>query len=145
MRHIQQRVRRVTARTVSVGALALSACAAATGIPADAYTARIFINDQQLPTTFSVLCTQQSWLWTIESQPEAPGFAAIVQTGATVEPKVMRLTDLEGFTGSSANVTSPADAGIDGTTFHISGTARGSFADRPTRPAEVQYRVEARC
>lgn len=145
MRHIQQRVRRVAAPTVLVGALTLSACAAATGIPADAYTARIFIDGRQIPTTFSVLCTQQSWLWTIETQPEAPGFAAIIQTGGTVEPKVMRLTDVEGFTGSSANVTSPAEGGIDGTTFHVSGTARGWSADRPTRPTEVQYRVEARC
>ncbi|WP_166904621.1 lipoprotein LpqH [Mycobacterium sp. DL440] len=145
MRHIQQRVRRVAAHAVLVGALATSACAAATNVPADAYTARIFINGQQIPTTFTVLCTQQSWLWTIETQPKAPGFAAIIQTGATIEPKVMRLTDLEGFTGGSANVASPANAGVEGTTFHISGTARGSFADRPSRPAEVQYRVEARC
>lgn len=145
MRHIQQRVRRVAAHTVSVGALALSACAAATGIPADANTARIFINGEQLPTTFPVLCTQRSWLWTIETQPEEPGFTAVIQTGGTVEPKIMRLTNLDGFTGGSANVTAPADAAVDGTTFHISGTARGWFVDRPTRPAEVQYRMEAHC
>ncbi|OWM07449.1 hypothetical protein B7435_07555 [Mycolicibacterium peregrinum] len=145
MRHMQQRVRRVAAHTVSVGALALSACAAATGVPADAYTARVFINGEQVPTTFSVLCTQRSWLWTIETQPETPGFTAIIQTGGSVEPKVMRLTGLEGFTGGSANVTAPAEASVDGTTFHISGTARGWFADHPTRPAEVQYRMEARC
>ena len=146
MQHIQQRVRRVATHTVSVGALALSACAAATGIPADANTARIFINGEEIPTTFPVLCTQRSWMWTIETQPVAPGFTAIIQTGGgPVEPKLMRLTSIDGFTGRSANVTSPADAGIEGTTFRISGTARGWFSDRPTRPTEVQYRMEARC
>ncbi|MEX3655535.1 MAG: lipoprotein LpqH [Mycolicibacterium fortuitum] len=141
MRHL----RRIATHSVAVGALALSACAATTGIPADASTARIFINGEQMPTTYSVLCTQRSWLWTIETLPDTPGFSAIIQTGATVEPKVMRLSDLQGFTGSSANVSAPAAARVEGTTFHITGTAHGWFADRPTRPAEVEYRMEAHC
>lgn len=145
MRHIQQRVRRAATYTVMIGTLAASACAAPTKAPADANTARVYLNGQERPTTFPVLCTQRSWLWTIETMPEAPGFTAILQTGATIEPKVMRLTDIAGFTGSSANVTAPADAGIEGTTFRVSGTARGWYADHPTRPTEVQYRMEARC
>lgn len=150
MRNIRQPTRRVTIHTVAVGALVLSACtvsacAASTGFPAGAATARIFINGERLPTTYPVSCTQRSWLWTIETEPQAPGFTAIIETGGTIEPRIMRLTDMNGFTGSSARVATPADASVEGTTFHLSGTARGSFADHPTSPAEVQYRMEAHC
>ncbi|MDF3336096.1 lipoprotein LpqH [Mycolicibacterium septicum] len=147
MRHTQQRVRWPAARTAMVVALAasLSACAAPAGSPADANTARVFIDDQEMPTSYKVQCTQISWLWTIETEPETPGFTAIVQTGGTVEPKVMRIRDLTGFTGSAQAGAPDTQVGIDNTKFHFSGTAHGSFADRPTKPAEVRYRVEARC
>ncbi|WP_234706104.1 lipoprotein LpqH [Mycolicibacterium setense] len=132
-------------RAVMVLALFASACAAPAGPPADANSARISIDNQELSRAFQVQCTQRSWLWTIETLPEEPGFTAIIQTGATVEPKVMRLRDMTGFTGSTPVEGSDAQASIDGTTFHVSGTAHGSFADRPTKPAEVQYRMEAHC
>jgi Mycobacterium 19 kDa lipoprotein antigen len=142
MRHGRQRI---AAHAVMAVALATSACAAATSTPADAYTARVVINNQEMPTTYPVQCTQISWLWTIETLSQTPGFTAILQTGGTVEPKVMRIRDMVGFTGSSPDEASDAQAGIEGTTFHISGTAHGWFADRPTKPAEVQYRIEAHC
>jgi hypothetical protein len=126
-------------------AASVSACAAPAGSPADANTARVFIDDQEMPTSYKVQCTQISWLWTIETEPQTPGFTAIIQTGAAVEPKVMRIRDLTGFTGSALAEASDTQAGIDDTKFHFSGTAHGSFADRPTKPAEVRYRVEARC
>ncbi|CRZ14525.1 hypothetical protein BN2156_01375 [Mycolicibacterium neworleansense] len=125
--------------------LVASACATPTGSPADAHTARVVINNQEMPTTYTVQCTQLSWLWTIETVPQEPGFTAIVQTGGTVEPKVMRIQGLTGFTGSAQAQAPDTQASIEGTTFHLSGTAHGSFADRPTKPADVQYRVEAHC
>lgn len=142
MRHIQQRL---ATCTVLVTALATSACTAHTSIPADAYTARVAINNEQLPETYSVECTQVNWFWTIETLPKSPGFSAIIQTGGTIAPKVFRMDDLAGFTGSSYRATSDSQAGIKGTTFHISGTALGSFTDRPTRQAEVQFRMDATC
>ncbi|WP_241177887.1 lipoprotein LpqH [Mycolicibacterium nivoides] len=147
MRHTQQRVRWAAARTAMVVALAASAsaCAAPAGSPADANTARVFIDDQEMATAYKVQCTQISWLWTIETEPQTPGFTAIIQTGASVEPKVMRIRDLTGFTGGALAEASDTQAGIDDTKFHLSGTAHGSFADRPTKPSEVRYRVEARC
>lgn len=126
-------------------AASASACAAPAGSPADANTARVFIDDQEMATAYKVQCTQISWLWTIETEPQTPGFTAIIQTGASVEPKVMRIRDLTGFTGGALAEASDTQAGIDDTQFHLSGTAHGSFADRPTKPAEVRYRVEARC
>lgn len=128
-----------------VVALAASACATTTGAPADSNTARISIDNHEMSTAYQVQCTQRSWLWTIETVQEEPGFTAIIQTGATVEPKVMRLRDMTGFTGSASAAASDAHAGVDGTTFHISGTAHGSFAGRPTKPAEVQYQMDAHC
>lgn len=145
MRHIQRRRKRAAALTVTILALAASACATTTGSPADANTARVFINDQEIPTDFTVDCKQLSWLWTIETLPKEPGFTAIVQTGATIEPKVMRIRDLTGFTGAAQAEATDTKASIDGTVFHFSGTAHGSFADRPTKPAEVHYRMDAHC
>ncbi|MGW4096122.1 lipoprotein LpqH [Mycobacterium sp. NPDC004974] len=145
MRRTQQRMRWAAAPTAMVVALAASACAAPTTSPADANTARVFIDNQEMPTSYKVQCTQLSWLWTIETEPQTPGFTAIIQTGATIEPKVMRLRDLTGFTGSALAEASDTHASIEGSAFHLSGTAHGSFADRPTKPAEVQYRMEAHC
>ncbi|WP_074132963.1 lipoprotein LpqH [Mycolicibacterium houstonense] len=143
MRRIGQQVQ-VVAATIAIGVVA-SGCATETGISADAYTARVLINNQEMPTTYSVQCTQQDWFWTIETLPPAPGFTAIVQTGGTVTPEVMRIRDLAGFTGSSPDEATDTQATIDGTTFHMSGTAHGSFNDRPTKAAEVKYRMEAHC
>ncbi len=126
-------------------ALAVSACSTPTGTPNDAFTARVMINNQEMPTTYTVDCTQLSWLWTVETLPKTPGFTAIVQTGAAVEPKVFRIHNLAGFTGSSWNAVSDARAAVDGTTFHVSGTAHGSFDNRPTKPADVHFRMEAHC
>ncbi|MFV8164543.1 lipoprotein LpqH [Mycobacterium sp. 134] len=145
MRHTQRGVRWAAAHIVMAVALAATACAAPAGSPADANTARVFIDDQEMPTSYKVQCTQISWLWTIETEPQTPGFTAIIQTGGTVEPKVMRIRDLTGFTGGAQAGAPDTQAGIDDTKFHFSGTAHGSFADRPTKPAEVRYRVEARC
>lgn len=145
MRRTQQRMPWAAAPAAIVVALAASACAAPAGSPADANTARVFIDNREMPTSYKVQCTQVSWLWTIETQPQTPGFTAIIQTGATVEPKVMRLRDLTGFTGSALAEASDTHASIEGSAFHLSGTAHGSFADRPTKPAEVQYRMEAHC
>ncbi|MBN3454325.1 lipoprotein LpqH [Mycobacterium sp. DSM 3803] len=146
MRHLaKERVRLVAARTAAAAALAASACATASTPPADSHTARVFINGEEMPTTYSVECRQLDWFWTIDTLPKEPGFTAIVQTGATVTPKVMRIRELAGFTGSSGEGAPDTEARVEGTTFRVSGTAHGSFADRPTKPAEVEYRMEARC
>ena len=44
----------------------------------------------------------------VESFPKDPGFTAIVQTGTAVVARIMRIRDVNGFTGSSA-VTGPTD------------------------------------
>lgn len=142
MRHTRQRL---ATCTVLITALATSACTAHTSIPADAYTARVVINNEELPTTYSVVCTQVNWFWTIETLPKTPGFTAIIETGGPVEPRVFRIDELAGFTGSSYRAASDSKASIEGSTFHVSGTAVGSFTDRPTRQAEVQFRMEAQC
>lgn len=141
MRYIRQTVCGVLAIT----ALAASGCAPDMNIPRNAYTARVTINGEQLPTAYTVQCTQRDWFWTIETEPKEPGFTAIIETGAAISPKITRIRDLTGFTGSSADGASDTQATFEDATFRISGTAHGAFADRPTKPAEVQYRMEAHC
>ncbi|MBU9764997.1 hypothetical protein FR943_14240 [Mycobacterium sp. TNTM28] len=124
---------------------AVSGCAAATGVPADTNTARITLEGQDT-LSYPILCTQRSWLWTLETLPDTPGFTAIVSTGASISPEIVRISDVHGFTGSAAgDRMAGTEASIHGTTFTVSGTAHGSFADRPTGKTEVKYRLEAHC
>lgn len=135
----------MTAATLAVVALGASGCAPARSVPADSQTARVSIDGQDTSATYDIACTQRSWLWTIDTLPaKKPGFTAMVETGGTLTPRLIRLRDLHGFTGSSTG-SADIQASIDGSTFTISGTANGSFADRPVKPATVKYRVEARC
>ncbi|MUL84580.1 MULTISPECIES: lipoprotein LpqH [unclassified Mycolicibacterium] len=142
MCHARQQIHRVA---VVVFVLGISACAAPTSTPVGVNTARISIDGRET-SNYPILCTQRSWLWTIETLPNSPGFTAMLQTGSSISPEIMRIRDLQGFTGSAAGEPmAGAEAGIDGTTFTMSGTAHGSFADRPTKPASVQYRIQAHC
>ncbi len=134
------------ARTVVLAALVVSACSTQPGPLPGGNTARITINGQQSSTAFPIDCTQRAWLWIIESSEKEPGFTAMVETGAAVTPRAVRLRGIDGFTGSWAEGRpGTTEASIDGSTFTITGTARGANDDRPTRPADVQYRLEARC
>lgn len=144
MSHFERRTLRVAATIVAV--LGLSACATPSTPRADARTARLAIDGKDTAVSYPIDCSQLNWLWTVESFPKDPGFTAIVQTGTAVVARIMRIRDVNGFTGSSA-VTGPTDitATIEGTTFTVTGTAHGSFADRPTKPADVQYRLQANC
>ncbi|OMB96818.1 hypothetical protein A5733_11320 [Mycobacterium sp. NS-7484] len=137
-------VRQLAVCAVTAPAVAVAACASPTEVPAGALTARMVIDNKETSATYPVDCTQRGWLWTIETLPQTPGFTAIVETGGAVEPKVMRIHDLAGFTGSAAD-DALAGAEMEGTTIRVSGTAHGAFADRPTKPAEVQFEMEAHC
>ena len=139
-------MRSVAARAVVLAALVATACSAPTKPPADANTARITINGQQTGAAYPIQCTQRAWLWIIETLQKEPGFTAMVETGTATTPKAMRLRGMDGFTGSWAvNGTGSPEASLDGATFTFSGTAHGAFDDRPTKPADVDYRVEAHC
>src|SRR5689334_7134264 len=146
MRHAQRQMRSVATRAVVLAALVTTACSAPAKPPADANTARITINGQQTSTAYQIECTQRSWLWIIDTLQKNPGFTAMVETGINMTPKVMRLRGMNGFTGSWAEDRPGAtEVSLDGATFTISGTAHGAFDDHPTKPADVQYRMEAHC
>lgn len=132
----------VSVSAVAVLGLGLAACAAPPQRSADSNTARVSIDDVAL--TLPVECTQLSWLWTIETSPQSPGFTAMLETGGTLRPRVMRIQGLAGFTGSAVEA-SDLTAVISGSTFALSGTAHGAFDARPTKPASVRYDVQARC
>jgi hypothetical protein len=146
MRLVQRRIRSAGAGTVVLVALVATACSAPPGPPPGGSTARITVNGQQSSTAFPIDCTQRAWLWVIDSLQKEPGFTAMVETGTAVTPKLVRLRGVDGFTGSWAEGRPGiTEASIHGSTFTITGTARGANDDRPTRPADVQYRLEARC
>jgi hypothetical protein len=146
MHHAQRRLRSVAARTMVLAVLGVAACSAAPGPPADGGTGRITINGPDASATYAIECTQLNWLWTIQTLQKDPGFTAMVETGTATTPKVMTIRNLNGFSGGWAEGTSGStQASIAGSTFTIDGTAHGAYADRPTKPADVQYRMEAHC
>lgn len=140
-----RRIPLVVSRTLAIAVLGVSGCAATPGMAAETNTAGFSIDGHDT-VTYPILCTQRSWLWIIETLPDSPGFTAMLETGAALTPKVMRIRDLHGFTGSSSegNMTG-TEATIEGATFTMSGTVTGSYSDRPTRAASVQYRLQAHC
>jgi hypothetical protein len=132
--------------TMVVAVLGTAACSAPSAPPAGGSTARITINGQQSSTTYPIECTQLNWLWTISTLQKDPGFTAMVETGTATTPKVMTIRNVDGFSGGWAEDTSSStQASIDGSTFTMGGAAHGAYADRPTKPTDVQYRLEAHC
>ena len=131
--------------TVLTVALGVVACTPqVSSVPADSDTATVTIDGKDLPSAFSVDCTQRSWLWTIETVAHDPGFTAMLETGGTVDARIIRIRGLQGFTGSAAE-SPDVRARADGSTFTISGIAHGAFDEHPTRAASVQYRIRAHC
>ena len=131
--------------TIAVAALGVAACGSPVDVPDNTNTATVSIAGQGT-AIYPILCTQRNWLWTIDTLPDSPGFTAMVQTGATVLPKVIRINDLHGFTGSAAGENlADTEADLAGSTFTMTGVAHGSFADRPVQDASVEYEITARC
>lgn len=109
-------------------------------------TARVFINGTELADQPGVRCTQTGWVWFIETEQDEPGFTAQVRTGATVEPRLVRINGLGGFTGGFSDVTfGSAEASVADGTLVITGTAEGAYDDTPLEPATADFEFRTDC
>lgn len=109
-------------------------------------TAQVSVNGQET-AKIPVECSQAGWTWLISDfGEETPGFSASVSTGENVAAHSVEIRDLEGFTGAYWEGTvGDGKATIDKSVITITGTAKGSFADKPTGAAEAKYEITTTC
>ena len=116
--------------------------ASALGTP----TARITINGNEIAERPIVRCQQAEWVWLIETIPPQPGFNAQVRTGASVEPRSVRIDDLGGFTGGVTDATPGATKAtvVDGS-FTITGTADGFYDGNISNTGTATFEIQLDC
>lgn len=101
-------------------------------------TAQLTVNGEDAGSTEAVLCATTKYLTTIKIGDGSPAAAAAVVSNAdrlTVEG--VRIHDLHDFTGSyDRGLGGNAQVTLAGSTYHISGTAEGFNAGKPSRTTE---------
>lgn len=140
---------------VAAGAVTLVAAGCSSGYEAlGTHTAQVLINGSVVAEKPRIRCEQVQWVWFIKSLEQTPGFSAQVQTGETVQARLVRIENLGGFTGSSwnADTTAPAtpvgveaDAEVTDGTFIISGTAMGFYNDDPAETTTASFEIRTDC
>ena len=142
--HTQRRRRSGVAALCAVGLVATGCAsgASALGTP----TARITINGNEIAERPIVRCQQAEWVWLIETIPSQPGFNAQVRTGASVEPRSVRIDDLGGFTGGVTDATPGATKAtvVDGS-FMITGTADGFYDGNISNTGTATFEIQLDC
>ncbi|MHA0286941.1 lipoprotein LpqH [Mycobacterium sp. C3-094] len=148
MRHSHVRFPTAVGATISVlAALAATGCSDSFHA-LGTHTATVSINGTAVEATPKIRCHQAQWTWFIETLDKSPGFQAQVQTGNTVEAKLIRIDDLGGFTGSAwQDEGTPVGAQatlVDGT-MTISGVATGYFRDAPADTTTTPFEIRTDC
>lgn len=85
-------------------------------------------------------------MWLIETLPPQPGFNAQVRTGASVEPRSVRIDDLGGFTGGFSDATAgSAQATVQDGSFVITGTADGFYDGNISNTGTATFEIQLDC
>jgi hypothetical protein len=109
-------------------------------------TAKVTIDGTDTGGLHAVDCSQTGWSWIIETPNKAKGFTAVVDTGANLTAQRVDFRDLGGFTGSYwINNIGKADVTSTGGKYTITGSADGSFTEKPGKAATVTFRIVADC
>jgi hypothetical protein len=70
----------------------------------------------------------------------------VLGTGDKVTAQSVVLTNVGGFTGSFVTKQiGKAEAAIIGTTFKVSGTAKGANTDDPNKNTDASFEIKANC
>ena len=129
----------------SVTVLAVAGCS--TPEPAlGGTTATVSIDGKDTGGVHPVRCHQSGWAWYIETPDKQDGFTAVLETGSEVAAKSVDFRGVGGFTGSFwvGNVGEAEVSSADGD-FTITGTADGTFDDKPRDAVSAQFRIQASC
>jgi hypothetical protein len=139
--------RRRRSGVVALCAVGLVATGCASGASAlGTPTARITINGNEIAERPIVRCQQAEWVWLVETLPPQPGFVAQVRTGASVEPRSVRIDDLGGFTGGFSDATAGnAKATVEDGSFVITGTADGFYDGNISNTGTATFEIQLDC
>ena len=109
-------------------------------------TAQVTVNGQDAGTSYAVNCMTVGSLTMISTGGDQSGVYTMVSNAGDLDVRLLRLTDLGGFTGSY-------NQGLDGTasvrmtdrTYDIDGTAVGFDLDDPSFRSTSDFRVKVAC
>ncbi|MCV7241640.1 lipoprotein LpqH [Mycobacterium mantenii] len=109
-------------------------------------TARVTINDRELPATTSVKCSPIGTLTTITTGDMAAGVTALVSNETGLTAKSVSITNLGGFTGTyMKGLDGKADVSMTDQTYVIRGTADGFDTDNPSVRTTGTFAIRVAC
>lgn len=109
-------------------------------------TATVSIDGNDTGGTHAVRCNQSGWSWFIETPDKDNGFAAVLSTGAEVKADSVQFRNFGGFTGTFwADNIGDAEVSGQGGSYTITGTADGSFDDKPSDKVTAEFRIQTNC
>ncbi|OBF33580.1 hypothetical protein A5724_18585 [Mycobacterium sp. ACS1612] len=108
-------------------------------------TAKVTIDGRDTGNPHAVTCSQTGWAWTIETPEKNRSFTAVIGTGDEVTVKSVDFNDFGGFSGISWGDIGKAEVTSVGGKYTITGSADGSFSDKPGKEVTATFRIEASC
>tara|TARA_B100001989_G_scaffold152258_1_gene108610 strand:+ start:131 stop:577 length:447 start_codon:yes stop_codon:yes gene_type:complete len=148
----------VTTRwTLGAGALATAlAVAGCSSSPQPAYqppqgalipgTAQATVNGRDAGITHSVDCMTIGPMTMISTGGDESGVYTMVSNAEGLDVKLLRLTDLGGFTGSyNQGLDGEATVSMTDRTYDINGTAVGFDLDNPSFRSTGDFRIKIAC
>lgn len=148
---MQNRFAAVTAGTL-LAVAGVAACSSPPPLPPQPpgslppVTAHVIVNGYDAGTTHDVSCNQTGWALTFNTGDNNAGTTTVVDTGDQIQPTLVQIRDVDGFTGTfSAGTIGNAQAEVAGQTFTITGTALGYNADKPTHQIPQQFTIKVNC
>ena len=131
-------------------AMGLGACSSPPASPSPGTlpsgTAKVTINDKDLPATNSVKCAPIGPITTITAGDTAAGVTALISSEPGLSAKSVSINNLGDFTGSSMEgLDDQADVIMTGNMYTIRGTAHGFAADKPSVRTTATFAVRVAC
>ncbi|WP_331242535.1 lipoprotein LpqH [Mycobacterium intracellulare] len=146
---VQKRFFNTTAAALVASGIAACSSAPLASPPSDALaagTARVTINDKELPATTSVKCSPIGALTTITTGDTAAGVTALISNETGLTAKSVSITNLGGFTGSyMKGLDGNAGVSMTGQTYMIRGTADGFDTDHPSVRTTGTFAIRVAC
>jgi len=109
-------------------------------------TATVSLDGSDTGGAHAVRCRQTGWSWYIDTPEKENGFTAVLETDGGITAKSVDFRGFGGFTGSfwADNIGDAEVTGADGS-YTITGTADGTFDDKPSDKVSAKFRIQASC
>ncbi len=109
-------------------------------------TAKVVIDDNEAASTEAVSCLALEWLTIVAVGDHGAGVTAYVSNNAGLYATLVSIRNLGGFTGSyNAGHGDEATVRLTGSTYDITGTARGFDTAHPGTTVPGAFAIKASC